>query len=282
MFTTLLVQPLFNLLATIYALIPFHDFGVAIILFTLLIRFALWPIVNKQLHSQKAVAELQPELQRIRSEAKGDKQLEGRMVMELYKEREINPFASFLPLLIQLPIFFALFVVLKDAVKPDEIAKLSYDWVKSLVPIADAIKSGAFHPSLLGLVDLTKPSPILAAFAAAAQFVQTKQMQPKHVSDDPQAKIMSTMTYVFPFVTFFIGLTLPSALALYWLFTSLVAILQQHIVLNRDVQEVEEAADAAAAKPAAVAAPAPAKTGTPSTGKTGKLRLKPRNKSKGE
>lgn len=280
MFTTLLVQPLFNLLATIYALIPFHDFGVAIILFTLIIRFALWPVVNKQLHSQKAIQELQPELQRIRSEAKGDKQLEGRLVMELYKEREINPFASFLPLLIQLPIFLALFAVLNDAVKPGQIAQLTYDWVKHLGPIADAIKAGSFHPSLLGLVDLTKPSPILAALAGAAQFVQTKQLQPKHPSDDPQAKIMSTMTYAFPFVTFGIGLTLPSALALYWLFTSLVAILQQHIVLNRDVKEVEEAADAAAAKTAAP--PAPVETGAPSTGKTGKLRLKPRNKSKGE
>src|SRR5689334_17101374 len=106
MFDTLLVHPIFNLLAVLYAFV--RDFGLAIILLTIIIRGLLWPLVTKQLHSQRALQELQPELQRIKTEAKGDKQLEGQLVMELYKEREINPFASFLPLLIQLPIFFAL------------------------------------------------------------------------------------------------------------------------------------------------------------------------------
>src|SRR5438067_12708716 len=107
MFTTILVQPIFNLLAVIYALV--HDFGLAIIILTIIIRGLLWPLVSRQLHSQRALQELQPELKRIKAEAKGDRQLEGKLTMELYKEREINPFASFLPLLIQLPIFFALF-----------------------------------------------------------------------------------------------------------------------------------------------------------------------------
>lgn len=251
MFTTLLVQPLFNLLAGIYALIPYHDFGIAVIIFTVLVRMLLWPLVTKQLHSQKAIQELQPELQRIRSETKGDKQAEGRLVMELYKERKINPFASFLPLLIQLPIFFALFVVLSDIIKPGQFGALSYDYIKQLDVIAAIIKeSVSFHPTLLGVIDLTKASAILAALAAAAQFIQTKQLQPKHVSDDPQARMMAGMIYIFPVVTFVVGLTLPSALALYWLVTSLVAILQQYLVLHRDVVELEAAADAIdAAKP---------------------------------
>jgi YidC/Oxa1 family membrane protein insertase len=242
MFNTFLVQPLFNLLATIYAMLPYHDFGVAIILLTVIVRLCLWPLVNKQLHSQRALQELAPELARIRTEAKGDKQLEGKMTMELYKEREINPFASFLPLLIQLPIFFALFVVLRDVVKPGEISHLAYGPVKQLSAIA-ALMNGSvkFDPQMFGLVDLAKPAWFLAVLAAGAQFYQTKQLTPKNQTQDTQAQIMKSMTYVFPFMTFFIGLTLPSALALYWVATSLMAILQQTLILRRDVEELEAA-----------------------------------------
>jgi YidC/Oxa1 family membrane protein insertase len=244
MFNTILVQPLFNLLAFIYAVIPFHDFGVAIILLTIVVRLLLWPLVNKQLHSQRALQELQPELQRIKSQAKGDKQLEGKLVMELYKEKEINPFASFLPLLIQLPIFFALFVVLRDVVKPGEIAQLAYEPIKHLGPIADIIHgTHAFDPKFLGLVVLAKASPILAVLAAIAQFVQTKQLQPKQKAKDTQAQMMAGMIYLFPVLTFIVGLSLPSALALYWTTTSLVAILQQYLVLQRDVVELEASID---------------------------------------
>lgn len=238
MFNTLLVHPIFNLLAVLYAFV--HDFGLAIILLTAIIRGLLWPLVTKQLHSQRALQELQPELKRIKEEAAGDRTLEGKLTMELYKEREINPFASFLPLLIQLPIFFALFIVLRDIVKPGEIAHIVYDSVKQLGPIAEIIKNNtAFSPTLFGLIDLTKASPILAALAGLAQFVQTKQITPKHTPGDAQAQVMSAMMYVFPAVTFFIGLSLPSALTLYWLVASLIAILQQFIVLRRDVEELE-------------------------------------------
>ncbi len=240
MFNTLLVQPLFNILAIIYAYLPGHDFGVAIIIFTILVRLALWPLVNKQLHSQRALQELQPEIARIRTEAKGDKTLEGKLTMELYKEKEINPFASFLPLLIQLPIFLALFVVLKDLVKPGEIEKLAYPFVASLPAIQEVIKQGgAFHPTLLGLIDLAKPSLILAAIAGALQFIQTKQLLPKHNASDSAAQVTKGMTYIFPFVTFFVGLSLPGALALYWGAGSAMAILQQTLVLRQDVEEME-------------------------------------------
>lgn len=239
MFNTIFVNPLFNLLAVLYAFV--HDFGLAVILLTLVIRGLLWPLVTRQLHSQRALQELQPELQRIKSIAKGDRQKEGQLTMELYKEREINPFASFLPLLIQLPIFFALFIVLRDIVKPGEIAHIAYEPVKHLPAIAEIIKNkAAFHPTLFGVVDLTKGSLILALVAAAAQFIQTKQIMPKHQVKDTQAQLMSGMTYIFPFLTFFIGLSLPSALPLYWATASVVAILQQYLVLKRDVRELEE------------------------------------------
>jgi YidC/Oxa1 family membrane protein insertase len=241
MFNTLLVYPIFNLLAILYAFV--HDFGLAIILLTIIIRGALWPLVNKQLHSQRALQELQPELKRIKTQAAGDRTLEGQLTMELYKEREINPFASFLPLLIQLPIFFALFIVLRDIVKAGEIAKIAYPFVAQLGPIADIIHhKAAFHPTLLGVVDLTKPAIGLAAIAAVFQFIQTKQITPKHTPGDSQAQMMSAMIYIFPGLTFFIGLSLPSALPLYWATASLIAILQQYLVLKRGEKELEDSA----------------------------------------
>lgn len=239
MFNTFLVHPIFNLLAFIYGYV--HDFGVAIIILTIIVRLILWPLVTKQLHSQRALQELQPELKKIKEQAKGDRTLEGQLTMELYKEREINPFASFLPLFIQLPIFFALFIVLKDIVKPGEIAHLAYPFVKSLPAIAELISDKtAFHPTLLGIVDLTKPSVIIAVLAALAQFWQTKMLQPKHTKDDPQAQVMAGMTYLFPGFTLIIGLSWPAALSLYWTAGSAMAIIQQYIVLRRDVEELEE------------------------------------------
>jgi len=83
MFDTFLVKPLFNLLAGIYGVLPLHDLGLAIVVLTILVRLALWPLINKQLHSQRAIQELQPEMARIKKEAKGDKQLESKLVMEL-------------------------------------------------------------------------------------------------------------------------------------------------------------------------------------------------------
>src|SRR6266536_4704291 len=126
-------------------------------------------MVTRQLHFQRALQELQPELKRIKAQAAGDRTLEGKLTMELYKEREINPFASFLPLLIQLPIFFALFIVLRDIVKPGEISHIVYEPVRHLGPIADIISSKTpFKPTLFGVIDLTKGSILLAALSAAA------------------------------------------------------------------------------------------------------------------
>ena len=87
----ILTQPLFNHLIVLYALIPGNDFGVAIIIFTVIIRLMLWPLLKKQLHQQKAMKELQPEISKIKQRSKGDKQKEAQAMMELYKEREINP-----------------------------------------------------------------------------------------------------------------------------------------------------------------------------------------------
>src|ERR1700755_2573397 len=109
MFTTLIVQPIFNLLVLIYALLPGHNFGVSIILFTIIIRLLMWPLVKKQLRQVKIQRQLQPEIKRIKAATKGDRRQESMLLMELYKERGVNPFAPIGLLLLQIPILIGLY-----------------------------------------------------------------------------------------------------------------------------------------------------------------------------
>jgi YidC/Oxa1 family membrane protein insertase len=242
MFTTILVQPLFNILFAIYALIPGHDFGLAIIVLTLLVRMLLWPLVSRQLHSQKALQKIQPEVAKLRKKAGGDRQKETELLMELYKEQGVNPFAPILPIVIQFPLLFAFYVVLRDAVKPAEISHLAYPFVQHMTFVSNIIHHHiAFSPTLFGLVNLTKPSAIIALIAAGAQFYQTWQLRPQTMAvAGDQAKMMTNVTMLLPVLTFIVGLRLPSALALYWVITSLVAAFQQHRILLRDAHELEE------------------------------------------
>lgn len=243
MFNTLLVYPLLNILLAIYALLPFHDFGVAVIILTVIIRLILWPIVGKQLHSQKKLQQLQPEIARIKKETKGDKQKESQMMMELYKEKEINPLSSCLPLVIQLPFLFALFVAFRDASGSfSKVVPHLYSWVANLPYIKELIANpAAFKPMLFRVVNMAKPNLILAVIAGITQFIQARQLQPKREDVvDQAAQLANSMTLLFPILTVVIALRLPSALALYWITTTLLAILQQWLILRRETEIMEE------------------------------------------
>lgn len=252
-----LVRPLINLLVAIYAILPGHDLGIAIIVFTILVRFALWPLVRKQIRQQRALRELQPEINKIRSNTKGDKQKEALLIMELYREREINPFASFGLILIQFPILIALFAALRTILKDGRIVEEAYTVVKNLGYMKEIVQTPSlFTPHFFGM-NLGKPSIVLAAGAAIGQYIQTRQMMPrpkqrKRLSEilrktaqsgdnsEAIAAMNQGMGPVFSILMFFAASTLPSALALYWTTGSIVAIGQQRFVLNQDVAEAEK------------------------------------------
>jgi YidC/Oxa1 family membrane protein insertase len=239
MFQTLLIQPLYNILLGLYAITPGHDFGIAIIVFTLIVRIVLWPLIRKQLHSQRALQKLAPDIAKVKEKAKGDRQKESQLLLELYKERGISPFASLLPLLIQLPILFSLFFVLRDALKVDNITHLGYGWLHHLSYIQTILNNHAlYHTTFFGLSLLTS-SIALAVTAGAAQFFQSKQIMPKAVAGDSASQIASTSLYIIPVMTFLFALSLPAALALYWTTTSVIAMVQQTIILRQDVDEME-------------------------------------------
>jgi len=278
-FQLLIVQPIFNLLVGIYSIIPGRDFGVALIIFTILIRLAMWPLVKKQLHQTKAMQKMQPELARIKRETKGNKQLEGMRMMELYKKHDISPFRSIGILFIQLPIFIALYQVIQIfTVHRDQIDKYTYGFMKFLGPIQDLIANPShFNEKFLGFLDLTgkaySANPftinivlmILAIGAAFTQYIMAKQISPKQpgpkkrlrdimnaAADGKQANqgelnsvMMGSMTKFLPVMMFLIMVNLPGAIALYYTVSNLVAVIQQGRVLKGDTEEMIEIADEA-------------------------------------
>lgn len=190
-FTTIIIQPIFNLLVLIYALIPGHNFGLAIIIFTVIVRLLMWPFVKKQIRQAKSMRELQPELKKIKAAAKGDKQKESAMTMELYKERGVNPFASLGIVIVQLPIIIGLYSSVRRIVNsPHQIVTFSYSFIQHLSWIKEL--SGNIHrfdDSLFGWINLGNkaigphgtywPAIIIVAASAGAQFYQARQLMPQ-------------------------------------------------------------------------------------------------------
>ena len=297
MFDTLIVQPIFNLLLGLYVIIPGGDFGISLIVFTVLVRFALWPLVKKQLHQTKAIKKLQPELAKIKKQAKGNKQQEGLLMMEVYKKHGINPFRSLGILLVQLPIFIALYRVIQIiTTERERVAEYAYGFVENIPQIRAIIDNPSqFNENLFGFIDLTETALtpniyllLIAIGAAALQYFMAKQTMPtsdnnKRLRDvlaeaadgkeadqsEVNAIVMRKMLKFLPIMLFFIVISVPGALALYIAVSNLVGVLQQRYILNQDEDELMSSADKAvssesrvkkAKEAKIVAAPKPAKS----------------------
>lgn len=274
MFDTLIVQPLFNLLVLIYSILPGHNFGLALIIFTIVIRLLMWPLVKKQLHHARAMRKMQPELKRIKRAAKGNRRKESEMLMELYKERGISPFSTFPILIVQFIILIGLYYGLKRIIdNPESIISFSYPFIQDLSWMQTLAKDlSQFDETLFGFVDLSRaaigkegfyfPAMAIVLASAVAQYYQAKQLMPddkdrkslkqilKDAGEGKQADqsevtaaVGSYMRYLIPVMIIIFTVGLPSALGLYWLVSGLVAFVQQSMVLNRDEEELEKLAD---------------------------------------
>ncbi len=215
----IIVRPIINLLFFIYSLVG--DFGLAIIIFTVIVKFAMWPLVKRQLQQTKLMRKIQPELNEIKKNCKGNRQLESLQMMDLYKRNNIKPFRTFLTTLIQLPIFLALFMAISVMVNPRPSASTcgytnvsncaygptsSMDRIKEIIDLQDdyfAKKDTGeevkyeFEPKLFNTVDLSvRPADIFggefsiskvvvfvfAIGAAVLQYVATRQQSPSKKS----------------------------------------------------------------------------------------------------
>lgn len=273
-FDILIVQPIFNLLIVLYAIIPGADFGVALIIFTILVRLALWPLVKKQLHQTRMMQKLQPELAKIKKNSGGDRRLESAQMLELYKKNGVSMFRSFGILAIQIPIFIALYQVIMIFTNHlNDVAKYTYDFLQGMPAINNLISDpSSFNEMLFGVVDLTAtavgPNGInialigLALIAAYTQRVLSKQVMPKNQQkrklkdilaeaadgkDASQSEInnivMGKMMTFLPIIMFIVMINLPGALALYYAVSNVVAVIQQSRVLKKDTDEMEVIAE---------------------------------------
>jgi membrane protein insertase, YidC/Oxa1 family, C-terminal domain len=273
-FDTVIVQPVFNLLLSIYSLVG--DFGVAIIIFTAIVKFAMWPLVKKQLHQSKLMKKIQPELAEIKKSCKGNRQMESLQMMDLYKRNNIKPFRSMLVLLIQFPVFIALYRVISMAMNSGaDVEKYAYGVVRGFSRVGDLISNfDQFKPTLFGVVDLKSSalpindwsSAVIFAVVIAAVIVQYKvSRQQMPVNNNPKRKfkdimkeaadgkeadqteingiVSGQMTKMLPIMMFLVMVGMPGALSFYYFVTNVVTAVQQSIIFKKDEEEMEIMAD---------------------------------------
>lgn len=230
-FHTILYQPLFNGFVAIYNIIP--DVGIVIFIVTVLLKLALYPLNDKSIKAQRSLSALQPKMEALKKQYKDDQQTLAQETMKLYKEHKVNPLGSCLPLLLQLPIFIALYQVLRAGLSTQDYTNL-YSFVQN---------PGSINPLSLGFLNLVTPNIVLAVLAGAAQFLQAKSLMrkqpPKQAGeggkDEDMASMMNKqMLYVMPVLTVIIGIKLPGGLSLYWFLSTLLTAAQQYYVARKE------------------------------------------------
>jgi len=226
LFNEVIYRPLFNGLIFLYNVLPGHDFGIAIIVLTVIIRIILYPLNQKAIKSQKEMQLIQPKVKEVQQKYKNNKEEQGKALMDLYKEHKINPASGCLPILVQLPILWGLFSVLRAGLNPEKLTQL-YSFVA---------RPEIINNTFLGILDLSQKSIILAILAGIAQFIQSKMLMPKtsaSQSSDFSSAMNKQMVYFFPVFTVFIAASLPAGLGLYWVATTVFGIVQQYFVLKK-------------------------------------------------
>lgn len=244
-FQEILLKPILNLFMYIYSL-PYVDFGMAVLILTFLIRILLWPLNTKAIVSQKEVQEKTQELQikikEIQDNYRNDVTKQNEEILKIWKEKKVNPFSSFTPLIIQLIILIAFYQVLRISLEPSGL-ELFY----SFVP-----KPNEISPTFLGFLDLSRANSFLAVITGASQYfysklsfdIQKKGKKEKNKEDKERAKnnkteermqkmIKNQMLYFMPLFTIFICFTLPSYLSLYWLTSTLIGVLQYKLIYRK-------------------------------------------------
>lgn len=283
-------------LSFFYDLIP--NFGMAIILLTVAIGLLLFRLTLKQTRSMRAMQEIQPEIKRIQRELKQDKQAQQAAMMELYKEKGVNPAAGCLPLILQMPIWFALFSVLRSFGSGQLAERLK--WVTEGSALEAAVQAHTTArptldflwmdltrtPSQVGfgetLADGTEVAGDLMAFipyvitilvVMATAYWQQKQTMSRNTQQGQQQQPGQAIMKIFPFFFGFISFNMPTGLVVYFAASQIFRIGQQALIIKLDEKHDEEAAAApkeSKKNKSGPHEPPPADTADPETGPTSK------------
>lgn len=258
-FHTTLYTPFYNALLYLSSVIPGADIGIAVILLTLVVKFALLPLTHKSTKAQAKLRTLNPEIEDIKNKHKEDKQEQARKMMELYKKHKVNPFSSCFAVLIQLPIILSLYWVFFQGLRIDpEVAKtvehmsgfinttlLNTDILYAFVEVPKFLKT-----EFLGFIDMTGKSIILALGAGVSQFFQMRLSLPPQkgsvlqttgsLKDDLAKNMGFQMRYILPVVIFIVAYTISAAVALYWTTNNLFSIVHELFVKRKMARQTTE------------------------------------------
>ncbi len=203
LFHILLIDPLLALLVFLYERVTFNDLGVAIILLTVIVRLILYPLFYKSLKQQHVLKKIQPHIQEIQTKHKGSREEQGKALMALYREHGVNPLMSLGLIFVQLPILIALYQVF--ITPPPELTQ-----------------------SFLGLISLSERSILFTAIASVLQYVLGVMSMAGNKDDKSQAaQTARNMVLIGPVITLAVLWSMPAAVGLYWIATTLFSILQQ-------------------------------------------------------
>lgn len=208
-----LLTQLIELLFTFTKTIGLPNYALAILLFTIIIKTALYPLSIKQMRSTREMQKVQPKITEINEKYKNDPQKKNAELAKIYQEEGINPLSGCLPLLIQMPILFALFQVLRELTPAPEYMKYHvFFWVRDL-----------------SAADTTLFLPILVAASSFGQQFLTSTNR-----KDPSQRMM---LFIFPVMFAWIARTMPAGLSLYWIYQSFLTVLQQWIINKQGIKQ---------------------------------------------
>lgn len=205
-----IATPMGMMLNLLYGFI--QNYGVTLIVFTVIIKVLLYPLYAKQIHSSARMTDLQPKIKAVQNKYSNDKEMLNAKLSELYKEEKYNPLSGCLPMLIQMPIIFGLFVLLRNPMQ--------------FIDNPDMML--AVHESFFWIMDLSQPDswilPLGAGITTYISFSQT-QSQVQVDPNNPMSSMTSIMKYFFPVMILWMGRSFPAGLALYWFVGTAVQIL---------------------------------------------------------
>lgn len=233
MFHTFFYEPLYNLLVIILNIVPLHDIGAAIVIVTLIVKFFLLPLNLSALRTQYLMKRLEPEMHKIKELQKTKPQEASLQMIELYKKEKVNPFASLFVVILQIPIFFALYFVFSKGFQVDTASLYSF------VHFPEKLHTLAF-----GLFDVTQKNIPIAVLVGLSSYMlarrQTVDMVTKkevHEEESFQDHFMKSMKiqllYVLPVIIGVSSAVLPSALGLYWFVSNVIGYAQDVYMKNK-------------------------------------------------
>lgn len=232
MFHELFYKPMYNVLVYILSILPTHDVATAVVILTIVVKIILLPLSKKMFLSQIAQKKVQPIISKLQEEYKGNRQMLGVKMMEVYKEHKLNPFSSIFLMLIQIPIVFALYFVFSKGGFPTLKIEDLYSFTPSVIDIQHVLFN----------IDFTKASIYVGILASVFQYIQIRfslnnlpsnpETDKKSISElKPEEMIQRQMTvmmkYFIPGIILIASLQVSAAVALYWIISSIFMIAQE-------------------------------------------------------